>query len=80
MEEAAKTKMKAKAAIFRSELFCLAEVETRWVQDEASLTSALENAGLKSEVKFSEGSTATELSNVEDLIEKGMKSFYYMLS
>lgn len=47
--------------------------ETRWIQDEASLSSTLENAGFTSEVKFSEGSTATELSNVEDLIEKGMR-------
>lgn len=47
--------------------------ETRWLQDEVSLSTALENAGFTSEVKFSEGSTATELSNVEDLIDRGMK-------
>lgn len=47
--------------------------ETRWLQDEASFITALENSGFTSEVKYSEGSTATELSNVEELIEKGMK-------
>ena len=47
--------------------------EPRWLQDEASFTSALEGAGFTSEVMFSQGSTATELSNVESLIEKGVK-------
>ena len=47
--------------------------ELRWVQDEVSFQTALENAGFMSEVTFSEGSTAVELSNVEDLIDKGMK-------
>lgn len=47
--------------------------ESRWIQDEASFTTALENAGFTSEVKYSMGSTATELSNVEDLVERGIK-------
>lgn len=47
--------------------------EPRWLQDEASFTAALEGAGFTSEVMFSQGSTATELSNVESLIEKGVK-------
>lgn len=47
--------------------------EPRWLQDEASFTTALENAGFTSEVMFSQGSTATELSNVESLVEKGVK-------
>ena len=47
--------------------------EPRWLQDEASFTAALESAGFTSEVMFSQGSTATELSNVESLVEKGVK-------
>ena len=47
--------------------------ELRWVQDEVSFQTALENAGFTSEVTFSEGSTAVERSNVEDVIDKGMK-------
>lgn len=47
--------------------------EPRWLQDEASFTTALESAGFTSEVMFSQGSTATELSNVESLVEKGVK-------
>ena len=33
--------------------------EPRWLQDEASFTSALESAGFTSEVMFSQGSTAS---------------------
>ena len=47
--------------------------EPRWIQDETSFKTALESAGFTSEVMFSQGSTATELSNVESLIEKGVK-------
>ena len=47
--------------------------EPRWLQDENSFTTALEGAGFTSEVMFSQGSTATELSNVESLVEKGVK-------
>ncbi len=46
--------------------------EPRWIQDEASFTSILEDAGFTSEVLFSQGSSATELTNVESLIEKGI--------
>ncbi len=47
--------------------------EPRWLQDETSFKTALDSAGFTSEVMFSQGSTATELSNVESLIEKGAK-------
>ncbi|HAL01850.1 MAG TPA: sugar ABC transporter substrate-binding protein [Lachnospiraceae bacterium] len=46
--------------------------EPRWIQDEASFTSILGDAGFTSEVLFSQGSSATELTNVESLIEKGI--------
>ena len=46
--------------------------EPRWIQDEASFTSILGDAGFTSEVLFSQGSSAKELSNVETLIEKGI--------
>ena len=46
--------------------------EPRWIQDEASFTSILGDAGFSSEVLFSQGSSATELTNVESLIEKGI--------
>jgi putative multiple sugar transport system substrate-binding protein len=47
--------------------------EPRWVQDEARFTEALNKAGFSSEVLFSQGSSATEKSNVESLITKGIK-------
>jgi len=47
--------------------------EPRWIQDEASFTSILGDAGFTSEVLFSQGSSATELTNVESLIEKGVE-------
>ncbi len=47
--------------------------EPRWLQDEASFTEALKAAGFTSEVMFSQGSPATEQTNVEALIEKGIK-------
>lgn len=46
--------------------------EPRWIQDEASFTSILGDAGFTSEVLFSQGSSATELSNVESLIDQGI--------
>lgn len=46
--------------------------EPRWIQDEASFTSILGDAGFTSEVLFSQGSSAKELSNVESLIDKGI--------
>ena len=47
--------------------------EPRWVQDEGRFTEALKAAGFTSEVLFSQGSSATEKSNVEALITKGIK-------
>lgn len=47
--------------------------EPRWLQDEASFSAALGNAGFTSEVLFSQGSSSVELSNVEALLEKGIK-------
>ncbi len=47
--------------------------EPRWLQDEASFEAALSDAGFTSEVLFSQGSSATELSNVEALLEKNIK-------
>ena len=43
--------------------------EPRWIQDEASFTSILGDEGFTSEVLFSQGSSAKELSNVESLID-----------
>ena len=47
--------------------------EPRWLQDEASFKDALDKAGFTSEVLFSQGKSDVELSNVEALIEKGVK-------
>lgn len=47
--------------------------ETRWIQDEISLETALQNAGLTCRILFSQNTTTTELSNVEELIEDGAK-------
>ncbi|MDD2533848.1 MAG: sugar ABC transporter substrate-binding protein [Eubacteriales bacterium] len=47
--------------------------EPRWVQDEGRFTAALKEAGFTSEVLFSQGSSATEKTNVESLISKGVK-------
>ena len=47
--------------------------EPRWLQDEASFEGALSSAGFTSKVLFSQGSSATELTNVETLIEDGVK-------
>jgi putative multiple sugar transport system substrate-binding protein len=47
--------------------------EPRWIQDQTSFETALADAGFTSEVMFSQGAVATELSNVESLIEKGVK-------
>ena len=48
--------------------------EPRWLQDEASFSKILGDAGFTSEVMFSQGSPETELKNVESLIEKGVKA------
>ncbi|MCP4424007.1 MAG: sugar ABC transporter substrate-binding protein [Chloroflexi bacterium] len=45
--------------------------EPRWVQDEARFAEALVAAGYEVEILFSQGDSAKEKSNVEDLITKG---------
>ena len=47
--------------------------EPRWVQDEARFEEALVEAGYDVEILFSQGDSAKEKSNVEDLITKGVK-------
>ena len=47
--------------------------ETRWVQDEERFLAAIKDSKYKSEVLFSQGSSAKELENVEALINKGIK-------
>lgn len=47
--------------------------EPRWVQDETRFREALEAAGYNVEILFSQGSSATERANVEDLITKGVQ-------
>ena len=47
--------------------------ETRWVQDEERFLAAIKDSKYKTEVLFSQGSSAKELENVEALISKGIK-------
>jgi putative multiple sugar transport system substrate-binding protein len=47
--------------------------ETRWTQDEARFKEALEKAGFKVEILFSEKDSAKEKANVESLLTKGIK-------
>ncbi|MBP6786407.1 MAG: sugar-binding protein [Candidatus Promineofilum sp.] len=47
--------------------------EPRWVQDETRFREALEEAGYEVEILFSQGDSAKERSNVEDLITKGVQ-------
>lgn len=47
--------------------------EPRWIQDEERFKAALESTDYSVEILFSQGSTATELSNVETLLAKGIK-------
>jgi putative multiple sugar transport system substrate-binding protein len=47
--------------------------EPRWIQDETRFKEALDAAGYDVEILFSQGSSATEKSNVESLITKGVK-------
>lgn len=47
--------------------------EPRWLQDEASFEKILGDAGFTSTVLFSQGSSATELTNVETLVAQGIK-------
>ena len=47
--------------------------EARWLQDEVSLRTSLEKAGLTYDILFSQGTTTTELSNVESLLDENIK-------
>ena len=47
--------------------------EPRWIQDEARFKEALGAAGYEVEILFSQGDSAQERSNVEDLITKGVE-------
>ena len=47
--------------------------EPRWVQDETRFREALEAAGYDVEILFSQGDSAKERANVEDLITKGIQ-------
>ncbi len=47
--------------------------EPRWIQDETRFRDALTAAGYDVEILFSQGDSAKEKANVEDLITKGVK-------
>lgn len=47
--------------------------EPRWLQDQAQFESILSDAGFTNQVLFSQGSSATEKTNVETLISQGIK-------
>jgi putative multiple sugar transport system substrate-binding protein len=47
--------------------------EPRWIQDEARFREALEAAGYEVEILFSQGDSAIELANVEQLITRGIE-------
>jgi ABC-type xylose transport system substrate-binding protein len=47
--------------------------EPRWVQDETRFKEALQAAGYNVEILFSQGDSAKERANVEDLITKGVQ-------
>ncbi|MCA9972760.1 MAG: substrate-binding domain-containing protein, partial [Anaerolineales bacterium] len=47
--------------------------EPRWIQDETRFRDALEAAGYEVEILFSQGDSAIELSNVEQLITQGIQ-------
>jgi putative multiple sugar transport system substrate-binding protein len=47
--------------------------EPRWIQDETRFKEALTAAGYDVEILFSQGDSAKEKANVEDLITKGIK-------
>ncbi len=47
--------------------------EPRWIQDETRFKSILDQAGFTYQILFSQGSSATEKTNVETLISKGIK-------
>jgi len=47
--------------------------EPRWLQDQAGFNDAMQASGIKAEMLFSELSSATEKTNVESLLSKGIK-------
>ena len=47
--------------------------EPRWEQDETRFREALEAAGYEVEILFSQGDSARERQNVEDLITQGIQ-------
>jgi len=47
--------------------------EPRWIQDETRFKDALAEAGYEVEILFSQGDSAKEKANVEDLITKGIE-------
>lgn len=47
--------------------------EPRWLQDQAQFEAILDDAGFTNQVLFSQDSSATEKTNVETLIAKGIK-------
>lgn len=47
--------------------------EPRWLQDQAQFEKILNDAGFSNQVLFSQGSSATEKTNVETLISEGIK-------
>ncbi len=47
--------------------------EPRWLQDQKQFETILSDAGFTNQVLFSQGSSATERTNVETLISKGIK-------
>ncbi|HEX7395651.1 MAG TPA: sugar-binding protein [Anaerolineaceae bacterium] len=47
--------------------------EPRWIQDQGRFKDALTAAGYQVEILFSQGSSATEKTNVESLLTKGIK-------
>jgi putative multiple sugar transport system substrate-binding protein len=47
--------------------------EPRWIQDETRFRDALEAAGYDVEILFSQGDSAVELANVEQLITQGIQ-------
>ncbi|MDD6201768.1 MAG: sugar ABC transporter substrate-binding protein [Lachnospiraceae bacterium] len=47
--------------------------EPRWLQDQAQFEKILGDAGFTNQVLFSQGSSATEKTNVETLISKGIQ-------
>ena len=47
--------------------------EPRWIQDETRFREALEAAGYQVEILFSQGDSAIELTNVEQLITQGVE-------